>query len=453
MNKKVILCVDDEELVLTSIKAQLRNGFGQEYAIETAISAEEALEFIDEITKNNEELMVIISDQIMPGMKGDELLINIYRNYPKTLSIMLTGQADADAVGKALNEANLYRYISKPWDQTDLIMTVSKAIMSYAQERTIEMQKTELENLVEQLKEYNEKLEEKVIERTQKIEFQKEEITTQRDQIEQQRDLLEFQKKGITDSIIYASKIQEAMLPPEEILDEKFPQHFILKLPKDIVSGDFYWFKQIKNLLYVAVADCTGHGVPGAFMSALGISLLNEIINRRDVNPPDIILNELRKRIKMSMHQTGQKDIAKDGMDMALCAIDMEALKLQYAGAYNPLYLVREENGASNFNLKVYKGDPMPVSIHPLDENEFTRNDLQLKEGDTLYLFSDGFISQFGREKGEKFKSQRFKETLLNIQKYPMNAQREILEKVLMEWKGEREQVDDILVLGMRIGV
>ena len=184
-SKKVILCVDDEKLVLISLKAQLKRGLGPDYIIETAESGEDALEIIDELHAENAELPLIISDQIMPGMKGDDLLIMVHERLPRTLSIMLTGQANADAVGKALNQAKLYHYISKPWDETDLILTVSEAIRSFYQEKTIEVQKYELERLVHQLQDYNETLEQKVVERTKEIEIQKEEIESQRDSLEE----------------------------------------------------------------------------------------------------------------------------------------------------------------------------------------------------------------------------------------------------------------------------
>lgn len=183
-SKKVILCVDDEQLVLTSLKAQLKRGLGPEYVIETAENGEDALEIIDEIETEGAELPLIISDQIMPGYKGDDLLIVVHERLPKTLSIMLTGHANADAVGRALNLARLYRYISKPWDEVDLILTVSEAVRSYYQARTIEEQKVELERLINQLKDYNETLEQRVKERTYEIEEKNREIQNQRDTLE-----------------------------------------------------------------------------------------------------------------------------------------------------------------------------------------------------------------------------------------------------------------------------
>ncbi len=435
MKKAIILCVDDEKVVLTSLKAQLKRHFGNDYIIETSENGTEAFDFINETIDQGIELPVIVSDHIMPGMKGDELLINVHNRLPRTLSIMLTGQADAGAVGNALNNANLYRYISKPWDETDLKMTITEALRRYFQDKKIEEQNTELEKLLHQLRQYNETLEEKVNERTALINEQKEEITAQ-------RDLLARQKDDITDSIVYASLIQQALLSRPEVLLRNFPQHFILFKPRNIVSGDFYWFKQIDNSIYIAVADCTGHGVPGAFMGTLGISLLNDALNNCDIKSPEMVLEELRIRIKTSLHQ----ERTQDGMDIALCLIDMETKKAKFSGANNPLYLIR------NAELIEYKGDRMPIGIYPKDDQNFTCHEIQLKSDDSIYIFSDGYVSQFGGDKSFKYSAKRFQEALLNIQDLHMESQKQVLEQNLSEWQGNQNQVDDILVIGIKIG-
>ncbi len=434
MKKSIILCVDDEKVVLTSLKAQLKRHFGDEYLIETAENGNDAFDFVIETMEQGNEMPVIVSDHIMPGMKGDELLINVHGKLPRTLSIMLTGQADAEAVGNALNKAKLYRYISKPWDETDLKMTISEALRRYFQDKKIEEQNIELEKLVLELKQYNETLEEKVKERTAQITEQNEEITVQ-------RDLLAKQKEYITDSIVYASRIQQALLPSIEVLENNFPNHFILFKPRDILSGDFYWFKQIDNSIYIAVADCTGHGVPGAFMGTLGISLLNEILNHNELKEPEMILEELRMRIKNSLHQNR----TQDGMDLALCLINLQTTAVQFSGANIPLYLVR------NGELIEYKGDRMPVGVYPKDDQSFTGHDFQMNKGDTFYIFSDGYFSQFGGEKAFKYSAKRFQDSILSIQDHNMETQKQILEQTLMEWQGKHDQVDDILVIGIRI--
>jgi tetratricopeptide (TPR) repeat protein/serine phosphatase RsbU (regulator of sigma subunit) len=272
-----------------------------------------------------------------------------------------------------------------------------------------------------------------------------EEILTQSEELESQRDRLAKQHKEITESVVYASQIQRALLSSDEIIASQFPDHFILYRPSQIVSGDFYWFRQFKNIMYIVAADCTGHGIPGAFMSVLGMSLLNEIVGPRDVNPPHEILNELRKRLKKSLHQRGIRGEHQDGMDIALCMIDLETHVVQFAGAYNPFYLVR------NNELIEYKGDRMPIGVHPKDQESFTSKEIVLQKDDNFYIFSDGYISQFGGEEGDKFKARRFKETLLNIKDKPMKEQYRLLDETYTKWQGSYEQVDDLLVIGVKI--
>jgi serine phosphatase RsbU (regulator of sigma subunit) len=433
MKKAIILCVDDEKVVLTSLKAQLKRHFGNDYIIETSDNGNEAFDFIIETIERGYELPVIVSDHIMPGMKGDELLINVHSKLPRTLTIMLTGQADAEAVGNALNRANLYRYISKPWDETDLKMTITEALRRFYQDKKIEEQNIELEKMLVQLKQYNETLEEKVKERTALINEQKEEIISQ-------RDLLARQNLNITDSIEYARLIQCALLPSDKALIENLPEHFLLFKPRDIVSGDFYWIKKNGNDVYLAVADCTGHGVPGAFMGTLGISLLNEFMNTSEIFSPEFILAALRERLKESLHQEN----TQDGMDMALVMINPDSGKMKFAGANLPVFLVR------NGELIEYSGNRMPIGLYPRNE-QFICHDIQLKKNDTLYFFSDGYLSQFGGDKSMKFSTKRFRNLILDISNLPLHEQKTMLEKSLYDWQGRNEQVDDILIIGFRV--
>ena len=275
-------------------------------------------------------------------------------------------------------------------------------------------------------------------------------LKDQNREIEKQRDLANEQKKKITDSILYSQRIQNAILPPKRLLNDLLNEHFVLFIPKDIVSGDFYWLSQKENILVLVAADCTGHGVPGALMSMLGIAFLNEIVNKIAINrhinslQSDEILNELRRNIIGSLHQTGDKEEPKDGMDISLCIIDFETKKLQFSGAHNPLYIVR------NGDLVQYDGDKMPLSYHKNKDLPFTRHDISLKDNDTLYIFSDGFIDQFGGDKGLKFLVKNFKELLVRIHQKPMEEQKEILTDTFNNWKGDRDQLDDVLVIGFR---
>jgi len=294
---------------------------------------------------------------------------------------------------------------------------------------------------------------------------QKRDIEKQRDFAKLQHNEILKQKEQITDSIKYARRIQSAMLPNKNYIKSILPEHFIFFKPKDIVSGDFYFFAQRKNKVYIVAADCTGHGVPGAFMSMLGISFLNAIINsenklalqmpfagdiinkfndlkNKDKTAADI-LNELREMIKSALGQTGDESEPKDGMDLALAILDNKKSTLQYAGAHNPLYLFR------NKEMFEYKGDRMPIGIH-IKEKPFSNHIIKLQKDDVFYLFSDGFIDQFNGETGEKYKTRRFKKLLNDIHLLPLDIQKNKLEKELNEWKKESEQVDDILIIGVK---
>lgn len=288
-------------------------------------------------------------------------------------------------------------------------------------------------------------LEQKVKERTAEIEEQKEEIKTQRDEIEKQRDEIALQKQEITDSIHYAQRIQDAILPPEELLNTLLPEHFILFKPRDIVSGDFYWVAHRDNSLFIAAADCTGHGVPGAFMSMLGHSFLNEIVNNYKISKPGQMLNRLRTTMIKALHQTGKLDEAKDGLDIALCIFNPKEKKLLFAGAYNPLIMIR------NSKITEIRGDRMPIGIHFDETRPFNSHELEVKKGDSIYLFSDGYIDQFGGSKGAKFKLDPFKKLLLSIQEKSMMEQKITLNERLEKWRGEYHQVDDILVIGFKV--
>lgn len=264
--------------------------------------------------------------------------------------------------------------------------------------------------------------------------------------LEMKNELITRQKQEITDSIVYARRIQTAILPPGDYIRNILPHRFILFKPRDIVSGDFYWMKQINNSgkIIATAADCTGHGVPGAFLSMLGVAFLNEIVSKTTDIQANEILNQLREKVITSLHQTGKLGEAQDGMDIALCVIDLETKKLQYAGANNPLYLLR------NNEIREIKGDKMPIGIHSNAHIPFINNELQLEENDRIYLFSDGFADQFGGPKEKKYKYKPFKKLLLKIHSKSMDIQHDILEQEIIDWQGELEQVDDILVMGLQ---
>ncbi len=274
-------------------------------------------------------------------------------------------------------------------------------------------------------------LEERVRERTMEIERQKNEI--------------ENQQKEITDSILYAQMIQRAVMPSLEEFSQLLPELFILFLPRDIVSGDFYYLNRKDGQIIIAAADCTGHGVPGAFMSMLGISQLNEIISNTKKVRANTVLNQLRESIKQTLATSGDSHEPKDGLDITLCVLDEKLDRLEFSGAFNPLYQIRDGE------LIQHKADRMPIGYYYGQPESFRGHKVNIQEGDIFYMFSDGYADQLGGPKTKKFTSKRFRELLLRIHDKPLLEQKEILHKSLMEWKGNTSQLDDILIIGLRI--
>ncbi|HTA82660.1 MAG TPA: PAS domain S-box protein [Bacteroidia bacterium] len=263
----------------------------------------------------------------------------------------------------------------------------------------------------------------------------------------EQKHIIEQKNKDILDSINYAKRIQDAIFPPEDLIKELLPQSFILFKPKDIISGDFYWIEKFDNKTYIAAVDCTGHGVPGALLSIVGYNLLSKSINEHEYSKPNDILNEVSSGINRTLRQTIEGSGVKDTMDIALCSIDRITNILEFAGAYNSMYLIRGNQ------LIEIPADRFPVGVFLNGElQKFTNQQMQLEKGDMLYLFSDGYPDQFGGPKGKKLKYKGFQEILLSIHHLPLNDQKEILDRTLEEWKWmTEEQTDDILVIGIRI--
>ena len=263
-------------------------------------------------------------------------------------------------------------------------------------------------------------------------------------ELKQAYEEIEEKNREITDSIRYALRIQEAVLPQEELFNKFMPEHFIFFRPKDIVSGDFYWMTQKDHFSVIVAADCTGHGIPGAFMSMLGISFLNAIVGEMEEPKANEILEQLRAQVIKSLHQTGKEGEAKDGMDIALCVFNNKTNELEFAGAYNALYHIR------NGELSEIKADRMPIAIHSIGDPSFTNHKLQIENGDMIYLFSDGYADQFGGPNGKKFMYKQFKNLLLSVQGYSMEKQKEIVAKKFDIWKGKLSQIDDVIVIGIR---
>ncbi|MBN2891975.1 MAG: PAS domain S-box protein [Bacteroidales bacterium] len=269
-------------------------------------------------------------------------------------------------------------------------------------------------------------------------------VFTDIDKLKQSELETKLANKKITASINYAKKIQTALMPTNEMLNQLFPDNFLLFRPKDIVSGDFYFAKKIKNKILLAVGDCTGHGVPGAMMSMLGISILNEIIRKADINNAAEVLEDLRNNVKSTLQQTGGKYDQLDGMDITFIAYNLEDNTLNFAGANSPLVILRKNK------LIEIKGNNMPIAIYRI-ESPFTNHFVELEKNDTIYFYTDGYHSQLGNSKRQKFSTKRFKELLVEISHYQLEEQKTILEERLNQWQTTNKQTDDILIFGFKI--
>ena len=287
-------------------------------------------------------------------------------------------------------------------------------------------------------------LEQKVVERTEQVVKQSEEIKTKNSQ-------LEILYKHVTDSIRYAKRLQQAIIPTDSAVRQILPQSFVLFKPKDIVSGDFYWINQIEKKSYVAAIDCTGHGVPGAFMSLVGYTILREItLNAEKYMPPSVIMDRMSRLVVNTLNPRSDSNETtyqtKDGMDMSLCCVDYDKMELEYSGAFNPLYLIREGT------IIQYKANKFPIGVRGTDQTQnFTNNIIPIQKGDTFYIFSDGYADQFGGPNGKKYMTGNFRNLLLEASKIPIEQQRDFLNNTIEQWRGDIEQVDDILIIGVKI--
>lgn len=289
--------------------------------------------------------------------------------------------------------------------------------------------------------------------RNKDLEEQKEEIISQRDEIEAQRDLvvsqmntISHQKKELTDSIQYAYKIQCALLPPEHYINQCLPDSFILYLPKDVVSGDFFFVEQTCGKTIVAAVDCTGHGVPGAMMSVIGYNLLNHAVKVNKIYKPSDILGFLDVGVTEILRQVHNESGVKDGMDLSIVCIDNQAHTFEYAGAYNSIYYVH------NKQLSEIKADKLPIGVNEEGiADVYTNHSIPVVKGDMVYLLSDGYADQFGGPQGKKFKYKQLEELLIEVCEEPVDIQKQLINKKYFDWKGNEDQVDDVLLLGIRV--
>ena len=263
------------------------------------------------------------------------------------------------------------------------------------------------------------------------------------EQIAMQRQELENKNRSITDSLIYASYMQQALLPSEAYFKSILPDSFIFFKPKDIVSGDFYWITRKGGKIFVVAADCTGHGVPGAFLSMIGVELLNKIIIDQGIQRPSEVLKILGRGIERTFgSSSNSKALIRDGMDIGLCAIDEKRGEIQYSGAFLPLYIIRDNK------LTEIKGERLTIGL--LGELSFTNHRMKIEAGDVIYLFSDGYADQFGGPYDKKFMYRRFRHLLLTIHKFPPDEQKMLINESIESWRKGDEQVDDMLVIGIK---
>ena len=373
---------------------------------------------------------------IMEGLDEEWIFTdanNRSANYPGLSPGRYTFKVIGANNDKVWNEEGTYLniLISPPWYKTIVAYIIYLIIIVSSIWTFIKVRE-------KQLREEKQILEQKVKERTAEIEEQKEELAKQNKEIEEAH-------QNITDSIHYAQRIQSAILPPVEKLCEVIDDYFILYRPRDIVSGDYYWITQRDDITIIVAADCTGHGVPGAFMSMLGIAFLNEIVNKEGIIEPNKILDRLRQQVIKQLHQTGKDGESKDGMDVSLYVIDHKSMKLKFSGAYNGLYIVRNEE------MIQLKADRMPIGYYIKLDVDFSMKEIDLQKGDCIYNTSDGYPDQFGGPNGRKFMTKNFKQLLLDVHKKPMAEQREILDTRFDEWRGETDQIDDVIVIGVRV--
>ena len=418
---------------------------------------------------------ITISETFKDAYGKDVLSVEFTSKNQLMADLSVTNRLSYALIGLLLVTILVFFYAVRRWISTPLAqITKSLSNESAYFVNGMEKQKNEfgeiaglIKNFFEQKNRLQKEIEERIeaeerahelyentVNLNHELQASEEELRQNLDMTMQLNEVLSKQQQEITDSINYASRIQAALLTPIELLKHLNHDFFILYKPRNIVSGDFYWVSTKDNKLYIAVADCTGHGVPGGFMSMLGMAFLTEIVNQSQDQRAGEILDTLRLRVASSLHQTGKVGDSRDGMDIGLCIIDVETLAMQFAGAYNPLYVVRKvptTDGTKQVEFIEHRGDRMPICFSHKIDQQFTTIDLQLQKNDMLYLLTDGYQDQVSSITLEKFKRNRIRELLNELVAKPLVEQKEILDYTFEEYRGEYRQVDDVLVFGMRI--
>ena len=388
-NTPTILLVDDSRVNIDLLTKILTS-----YNLLTAYNGKDAIALAMASPKPD----LILLDIIMPHTDGYEVCMTLKDEITtKDIPVIfITSQTNSDSIIKGF-EVGAVDYITKPFKIFELLARVRTQL-------AIKMARDQNEELLKKIEDINKKL---------------------------------------TDSIEYAQKIQNASLPKTDFLNNIIPDYFILLKPRDIVSGDFYWVQQTGTKLVVVAADCTGHGVPGAIMSMFGIAYLHQIVSVKGETSPAIILNQLRNVIIEALNQNEKSEV-KDGMDMSVIAIDLSENTLEYAGAFNPIFIIR------NNQMIIVPADNMPVSYGEIDRS-FYNHVIPFLHGDCVYLFSDGFACQFGGNKNKKLKQGGFRQLLIDNHTLPMPQQKEVFNSFFEQWKGQNEQIDDVLLIGIQL--
>lgn len=407
-NRYNILYVDDEDINLRLFKVTFKRHFN----VITASNGFEALELL-----NQHDIKLILTDQQMPGMLGTELLEKTIAKHPDIIRIIVTGYADISAIAKAVNRCGIYKYITKPWDNGELKITMDKALESYEL-------KNDKNNLINELEEVNASLEQKVKDRTSALTKANEKLMS---------------------GLIYAETIQQAILPDRETFLKKFADAFILYKPKEHVSGDFFWHSSLSNQAgefeIIAAIDCVGHGVAGALLTMIGESLLQKIVNEKRVAKPDEILEQMDLGLQRSLSHTANKGY--ETMDGSILVVDKANQKASFAGASQNLIFFK------NGELEIIKGSRLHIGGERHNDTVYESHEIDLNQVDCIYMQSDGYRDQLG-DKG-KLGIKRMKELLSRIQSRNMSEQKLILEKFIQSWMGTEEQTDDITVVGLKI--
>jgi len=375
---------------------------------------------ISDYTNLNHQIINYSPDLIIlnidyPKIENTELLNNLL----SSINIPVIAISQGNSIDEIYNTGVIY-FLQKPFSDIALLSAIKTAIKFLTSFKSIEQKQHE-------------------------IEIKNKHIEFQHNSTLKQRDIITQKNNEIMADIRYASRIQHAILPNISQFEELINHHFLFHLPKSFVSGDFYWIKRYKDKIIFAVGDCTGHGVSGALMHMLGTVYLNSILAEDKFKNASDILEQLRNKIMVLLHQKGNMGETQDGMDIALCIVDCNNKTMEFAGANNPIYLVR------NNELIEYKGDRMPVGIHINFNKPFTNHLIEIQSNDLIYLFTDGYADQFGGESGKKFRYKRFQDLLIEINQLQMYSQKEVLERVFIEWLGSLDQVDDVLVFGFKI--